>query len=273
MLFLGLIMTGPKISLFLQGGNQKSLKQRVTSFLTPLILPGLFFPLLFPLSPGIFIVMQCWAIILANSSPLKAQSTLGSRGESILEATPQFALQCYIIISTYTLPGWIKGLSLFTSALTLSLKNIEQYVSECTEMDTFGPMSILKNIAVFSSASLFKVLAASILCVFFKVWAAVIIAGYIMVLNVCLGITLCCYNLGKSERYRQLMECFIMSWLTITNLGRGKTAALFRLVSTLFWTIAHTITLSVILAICHTDPGIVNFSPGKANNINWSECP
>ena len=65
------------------------------------------------------------------------------------------------------------------------------------------------------------------------------------------------------------MESWTMSWLTITNLGRGKDAALYRLVSTLYWTIAHTIIFTVILVICITDPGIVNFDEyGK-----WSELP
>ena len=61
-----------------------------------------------------------------------------------------------------------------------------------------------------------------------------------------------------------------MSWLTITNLGRGKAAAICRLVSTLYWTIAHTITFTVILAICNTDPGIVDVDWLWEG---WSELP
>ncbi len=124
-------------------------------------------------------------------------------------------------------------------------------------------MSILKHIAVFSSASLFKVLPLSILCVFFKIWAMFIMLGYYLVLFVCLEITERCYNLQKSELWRQMWD-WVMSWLTITNLGKGKAAALYRLVSTLYWTITYTITLSVIQAICNTDPDIVNIDLARS---------
>ena len=130
--------------------------------------------------------------------------------------------------------------------------------------DTFGPKSIMKNILVFLTASLFKVLAISIIGVFFKVGTLFIFMGYDFVLCVCLLITRLCYNL-KWER-GQMWESVKMSWLTITNLGRGKDASHCRLVSTLYWTIAHTITLSVILDICNTDPTIVN-----ADNFEFGE--
>ena len=112
------------------------------------------------------------------------------------------------------------------------------------------------------------VLALSIIGVFFKDWAFFIILGYIFVLSVCLGITHHCCNF-EIEDWLHMLESTIMSWLTITNLGRGRVPALFRLVSILYWTIAHTIPFTVILVICITDPGIVNFDEyGK-----WSELP
>ena len=157
------------------------------------------------------------------------------------------------------------------------LTSMELASFQLQSMDKFGPISIVKNIAVFSAASLFRVLALSILGVFFKVWALLIMAGYLLVLAVCLGIRACCCNFSFNRR--QFGECLLMSWLTITNLERGRTAALLRIVSTLYWTIAHTITLSVILRICHTDPGIVNieFDNPTRNTpvtfINWSELP
>ena len=57
--------------------------------------------------------------------------------------------------------------------------------------------------------------------------------------------------------------------MTITNLGRGKTDVLFRMVSTLFWTIAYTITLTVIIVICNIDPSIVN--DNLFAGVVWSE--
>ena len=50
-----------------------------------------------------------------------------------------------------------------------------------------------------------------------------------------------------------MFECNSLSWLAITNLGRGETAAVCRLVSSIFWTVAHTINITVILVICNTD--------------------
>ena len=58
----------------------------------------------------------------------------------------------------------------------------------------------------------------------------------------------------KDERH-QFWESVFLGWLTITNLGKGKTASLYRLVTTLFWTVAHTLTLVFILVVCITDPG------------------
>ena len=43
--------------------------------------------------------------------------------------------------------------------------------------------------------------------------------------------------------------------------------------STIYWTIAHTITFTVILAICNTDPSIVYFDLDADDYINWSELP
>ena len=50
----------------------------------------------------------------------------------------------------------------------------------------------------------------------------------------------------------QLWECSVLSWLTITNLGRGRTAAVFRTVSSIFWTMAqmaHSLSLGWILIV------------------------
>ena len=164
-----------------QDGNKKSLKERVTSSLSLYCLPGLFFPLLLPFSPIIFIIIKIMGLVKPNNQFLKAQSTIGSRGESILEAAPQFGLQCYVVFLSLTPLGCIKWISITTSVLTLSLTNIEHYVTarevklmtkmprepkntdfkglndlELKTIDTFGPMSILKNIAIFLPQSLFK---------------------------------------------------------------------------------------------------------------------
>ena len=195
-------------------------------------------------------------------------------GRRIRGAAPQFALQCWIVLLSLS-PTWSQWFSLITSALTLITTNIEHFVTEekkakskreyynfiVTSKEsekTFGPMSILKNIAVFLPASLFRILSVSILFVFFDMLIMYILLGYCIVLAVFLEITTRCYKLRERDGWQQFWECWMMSFLTMTNLGRGKTAALYRMVLSFFWTIIHTITLLVILGICNTDPVIVS---------------
>ena len=350
---LGLVMAFTMIisliSAQVQGGNIRSFIEVILSLVSSLFLQGLTFPLLLPFAPFIYIFLKGVGILKPRNQLLKAQSTLGGRGESILEAAPQFALQCYIILSELTPPGWIKWFSICTSALTISLKNIEHYVTArleeekkgkrnkneefggifkfkmqysksqqelklkpkekclvnpstdtfeefCTRNsieltsrgltsmelasfelksndETFGPMSILKNIAVFFLASLFKILILSIFCVFFKGGTMVIIVGHVIVLRVSLWLCIraCSHKwshlLEEKHWVRELGESYL-GWLTITNLGVGKAAAFLRLVTTLYCTIAHTITLTVILAICNTDPSNVDVLV-----VKWTHLP
>ena len=153
-----------------------------------------------------------------------------------------------------------KGLTSMISA-SFKLKSLQ----------TYNPMTeIPKNILIFLTASLSKVMAVSIICVFIKSGAlGIFVIGNILVLAACLEITRRCYKVGA----RQWGESLVMSWLTITNLGRGKDAAVCRLVSTLYWNIAHTITFTVILVICNTDPGIDRVDLHGFEAINWSGVP
>ena len=170
---------------------------------------------------------------------------MGSRGEAILEAAPQFALQCYIALNTLD-PDWTHYFSIITSALTLSIPNIEQYVTARSE--EFGPKSILKNIAVFCPGSLFRILTLSILGVFLNMWAGALISVFMEILALILIIIIRWYKLSEEKgTWQQFGECCLLSWLTITNLANGKTSALFRMLSSVFWTVVHTVFLVDIL--------------------------
>ena len=115
---------------------------------------------------------------------------------------------------------------------------------------------------------MFRILVFSIHGVFFKGGGTFIILGYYFVLLVCMLITARKYNLREEKDWmRQLVEPSL-SVLTLTNLGRGKAAALFRLVSTLYLVIVYTITLTVILAICNTDPSNVDVLV-----VKWTPLP
>ena len=334
------------LSMICLGGSmfftqKRPLHENLSNMAIIFSLQSVFFPLFFPSSPIIFLFIKWLGVCKPNNELVNLQSTVGARGEAILEAGPQLFLQCYIVFSTLS-PGWTQMLSIITSALSLSLPNIEHFVTakleerarkkkkktiemtlnlciKCSKTtydglvlglnsgslplpallrdkketfmeilnkieqdsveltpfevasidlksqdtnETFGPKSILKNFAVFFSSSLFKILAVAILAVFFKVWTAVLIFCFCLILLVCLLVTArCCYKVTREKNWRQLLwecsECSVLSWLTITNLGRGKTAAVFRMVSSVFWTIAHTMSLGWLLVFFNL--GSTNF--------------
>ena len=227
----------------------------------------LLFPFLLPCVPFIFIAIKLLSVLKPKNNFLRSQARIGSRGEAILEAGPQFVLQCYVVFLSLS-PTWLQLISITTSALSLSLPNIEQYVT--TRSEEFGPKSILKNIAVFLPASVFKILTVSILCVFLNYF--VIVGVFVQlqqfVLAIFLLITNYFYNLREENCGRnQFWESIFLGWLTITSLGRGKTGAVYRLVTTLYWTLTHSLTLIIILVVCNTDPGYVVIG----EYIDWSK--
>ena len=224
-----------------------------------LVLQFAVFPLLLPFVPLIFIATKLLSVLKPKNIFLRSQATVGSRGEAILEAAPQFVFQCYVVLLSLS-PTWIQWISITTSALTLSLPNIEQFVT--TRSEEFGPKSILKNIAVFFPVSLFKLLTLSILCVFLKFIVYVNI--FMIAQNLLLAIPLL---IGEKKKSRhQFFESIFLSWVTITNLGKGKTAAQYRLVTTIWWTISHSLTLLFILVVSNTDPEAVVIS----RYFDWS---
>ena len=220
--------------------NKPTIKGLFSSFIFHFLL----FPLLLPFSPVIFLIIKGLAVLKPKSELLKMQSTMGSRGEAILEAAPQFALQCYIALFTLD-PNWTHYFCIITSALTLSIPHIEQYVTARSE--EFGPKSILKNIVVFCPGSLFRILVLAILGVFLNMWAGVLLSNFIGMSALGLLIVICWFKLSKEKgTWQQFGECCLLSWLTITNLDNGKSSAVFRMVSSVYWTIVHTILLADI---------------------------
>ena len=87
----------------------------------------LFIPLLI-ISPAIFIIIKLLAIFKSGNILIQSQATYGSRGEGILEAAPQLGLQLYIVMLSLS-PSTNQVLSILTSAATISLPNIENFVS------------------------------------------------------------------------------------------------------------------------------------------------
>ena len=202
----------------------------------------------------------------ANNQFIQSQATYGSRGEAILEAAPQLGLQLYIILLSMSATDK-QWLSVITSAATISLPNIENYIS--SRGGDFGPKSIIKNILVFLPACLFKILSVSIIAVFLRGWAILVIVAIIILVSVTLGITLCCHALfDEADELRQYWECVFLSWLTLAGLGRTQWAAVFRLMSTITVTIIYSFILGIILAVCNVDP---DYGYAYSAVLSWSK--
>ena len=133
--------------IFIQSREEESEKGINVLTLVPQFI---IFPFLLPFVPLIFIVTKLLSVLKPKNNFLRSQATIGSRGEAILEAAPQFVLQCQVVFLSLS-PTWLQLISITTSAFVLGLPNIEHYVT--TRSEEFGPKSILKNIAVFLPAS------------------------------------------------------------------------------------------------------------------------
>ena len=218
----------------------------------------MFIPLVV-VSPAIFIIIKFVAIFKSGNTFLQTQATYGSRGEGILEAAPQLVLQLYIVMLSLK-SSKSQVLSIMSSAATISLPNIENFVSARGE--DFGFKPILKNILLFFPASLFKILSVSLLALFFRGWVILVILAIIFLVFFFI------YDLSGEDDDNQRFECVFLSWLTLAGLGRSKRSAALRLLSTLTVTITYSLILVIILVICNVDPdaGYVYVAV-----LSWSE--
>ena len=172
----------------------------------------LFIPLMI-LSPAIFIFIKLLAIFEAKNMFIQSQSTHMSRAEAILEAAPQLCLQLSAAMLTLD-PSFNQIFSIITSVATLSLPNIENYVTARGREFGFG--SIIKNIVVFLPASLFKVSSFSIICVFFRAYEFGFVIGFTALYwLLLLYFRVCHYNMMRGF---MKSEFVVLHWLTLGSL-------------------------------------------------------
>ena len=273
-MILGFGFIGLGVSLLSQFNSFKELNlKEVIQFWS---LHCTFFPLFVAFSPFILVMIKLLAVFKKKSKLVQSQSMVASRGEAILEAAPQLILQLYIVLISSSSPSWTQWMSIITSILSLPIPIVEQY--ETARSEELGKNSIFK-IFIFLPASLFKLLTLSITALFLREWIVLIyFVGSIGM------VTMITKNYGPSQ---DNAECSILGWLTITNLGRSKVpgtnlqryslkvASLYRMISTIFYTIFNTIILSMILIICNTDPGVVTLPLIiiAGDDVVWSELP
>merc|ERR1719471_2127875 len=96
------------------------------------------YPILVLLSPLILLMIKIQSVLRPNHEFIKKQAKQASLGESILESTPQYCLQLYIVLKTWE-ASWSQILSITTSALSLSLANLDKFLINNIEDGELGP--------------------------------------------------------------------------------------------------------------------------------------
>ena len=224
----------------------------------------IFVVILLPISPLIYIIIKLLAVFKSENKFIQAQSRLTSQGEAVLEATPQFVLLLYVVMTTLS-PTNAQIFSLVTSSLTLSLPNIERYVIARDE--EYGFKSILKNISVFLTFSMFKVLSIAVMFRFFGILSFGLLFIEIVLVAITMGILNCCFKL-ESKGFTLGLESIFLGWLTMTNLQHCKGAAFARLVSSIVTLIYKSLIVEAIILIKNYDPSI----PGKfIPFLDWND--
>ena len=90
------------------------------------LLKFLLFPLIFSISPIIFLYIKFLKTFKNDNKMIECQRKIASMGEAILEASPQYCLQMYIVLRTLD-PTPSQWVSIFTSVFSLNFAIIEKY--------------------------------------------------------------------------------------------------------------------------------------------------
>ena len=248
----------------------------------------IFCPLIIVSSPLILMLIMTLSLLRPESQFLRSQKKIAKSGESLLEATPQLCLQLFIILRTMN-PSWKQNYSIVTSALSIAISNVDQYLE--TRGQELGPnKATSKCFLVVFPQSFFRVISVSIFVVFFDAITPLIIVGFMIVWAVLAQTVSYCFNKEEWQRLEfrtflklvlrpQFIESYLLSFITITNIDLTGQATLLRLLSTYYIFTAYTISLTVIVTICNINPdlasvaihGTTNGEKWVTNDIVWSE--
>ena len=210
------------------------------------------FPLFVLTSPLLFLWIK-FVSVIKKDYKLQIEKKYVSQSESMFEATPQLGLQLYILFLKRE-PSLVLLFSIATSALSMSIPNIEIYLSSFPE--PYGLLSIVKYFLIFQTFSLFKVMSISLIVAMLNglgfYYPIIVIVGYILVmLIICLIFK---KYLLEDRLITEIMRihssnCILLSWLTITNLGPSKSATRMRLVSSYCCVAYYSMTFFIIILI------------------------
>ena len=200
----------------------------------------LLYPILIPVTPFISILIKFLCVFKPENTIIKNQHRTCSRAESMLESTPQLMLQMYIVLVTLA-PTNLQLFAILTSSISICVPNIEKYlVSKKMEFDL---KSILKNVHIFSTASFFRALTFSVTVVVFSWYAPILYFLFWLSLFFWLLVAMIISRRNPYRRLKDIAECMFLSWFTLTNLQNTKTAAICRLVSSIYQTVYFTFPL------------------------------
>ena len=162
-------------------------------------------------------------------------------------------------------------MAITASALSLPIPNVEKYLESIGQQ--LGPtMATLKCFLIILSNSLFRIVVISILIVFFEIYTLGIIVGILVLWGVCSLLMVRC-NKEMEDWKPQFWESYILSFLTVTNIGRSKSATVFRLASTYYIFTVNILILVAVLIVCNLNPDIVIIPGAIGGDIVWAELP
>ena len=141
-----------------------------------------------------------------------------------------------------------------SSALSLSIANLDKFLVLIGK-ELGANHDTARCFLVMFLHSIFKVMSVAMLCVVYRTqngnYNLYIVNGFMVFLAGSLSLLSRFYNLKDSKR--QIVECWILSWLTVTNLDYSRPAKIFRLVSAYFWLIIYSCNLGFVAVVANKE--------------------
>ena len=136
----------------------------------------LVYPILILVSPLILFYIKLKSACKPNNLKIKKQAKSASVGESILEAAPQYCLQLYVVLTTWE-ASWKQWFSITTSALSLSLANLDKFLTNIGK--ELGPnIDTARCFLIMFLNSMFKVMSVAIFCVLYRGFIVIYVMLY-----------------------------------------------------------------------------------------------
>ena len=271
------------VLIYQQWGNNelKSSEETFGSVAFNTILKFLLYPLLYLLSPIMFLYIKFLSIIKRENKMILYQKEMTSMAEAILEATPQYCLQLNIIIVTMapTMPQWF---TLITSFISLNIPTIQKYYDQ--HISKYWMEEESKQETVIAKTKRFtKNCLLPLLIIFFNTCGKIFCISIITVLydnlsyapflyfgslSILLTIQIHLYGL-RQERdcNQQRLEAILLGVLSQSNMTNTRCAKMNRMFVFYFSLIFNLIIVLTTMGICNTNPEIYHSNNLFVQNI------